>query len=435
MHGERVVLPVDVSAVASVAQGQLLIARQPAFARLFGVLGAVPTIGLNVPLAIVVALISVMHKRTSAWLPWTRMIFVAAVLGAIAFAVSAAVNGSPISTSSVGQFSMCALFILAYRVTILNTMQAARIVGWMSMAMIAYYVFMGPENTQANFGNLWKYGIAYPVAIAVVYWVTQATEKKAWAALALIGLGIFGTLLDYRSYGLVCFAAALISLSKGRGRSGVLKTLIFGGAALLVLATVLPLAMETGVFGSQVQARTAAQSEGDAPLVLGGRTEPPLSLAAIATKPLIGWGNVQEIDRSTISRGSEIAQQFGMGSPSSYVPFWIRDDGRISLHSVFFISWVEGGVLAVIFPTLVAGLFVVAALRSTGRLAPLVTLVCMQGMWDLFFSPWGGNKSVVVAAAVILAAFSLVGLKSMSEDEEPDSCGVVTGQLRSRRPI
>ena len=101
-----------------------------------------------------------------------------------------------------------------------------------------------------------------------------------------------------------------------------------------------------------------------------------------------------------------------MSDPATYLPLWVREDGLVSLHSVFFISWVEGGVLAVAFPTLLLWLFGKATLTARGRWAPLVVVTSLQGIWDVMFSPWGANKSVVVASSVILASLAVAAARS-----------------------
>jgi hypothetical protein len=128
-------------------------------------------------------------------------------------------------------------------------------------------------------------------------------------------------------------------------------------------------------------------------------------------KPLFGWGNAQTIDPATVAQGVHVADFLGMSNPAFFIPVWIRPDGRISLHSIFFTAWVEGGLFGVMLPAALLVVFVIALLRASGKMMPVVVFAAAHGIWDLLFSPWGGSQSIAFAAYTILALWSLAETK------------------------
>ncbi len=391
-----------------------------AFRRVFGVAGAVPTFEAAVPLSTLIAVLVLPLRRTAGWPPWVKALAFSAAAGTVTFVLSAAVNGTGVAVGSTGQFAMCVLFLVALRVTLTSVGRAAQYLSWLSLSMIGYYLIVRPENTRAGIAELWKYGIAYPVTVVALYVLVARGASRRLAGACLVILGSAGLALDFRSYGLVCMGAAVATWAVGRG-GRVPRRVIGIALGAVVLSFALPSAISAGWFGDEVRARTIAQGQFNGPMLLAGRTEPPLSIAAISSRPVLGWGNAQTLDADTVSAGVRLAQAFGMGSSERYVPLWVRSEGRISLHSILFGSWVEGGVVAVIFPVLLIVLFGVGLVRARGRFAILVALTSLQGIWDVLFSPWGGNKSVVLSAYAMLAALAIAS--SDEKDERPRISG------------
>lgn len=58
----------------------------------------------------------------------------------------------------------------------------------------------------------------------------------------------------------------------------------------LVFSYVMPIAARAGIFGSALQRKTVDQDGFNVPLLLAGRTEPPMTISAILERPLLGWG-------------------------------------------------------------------------------------------------------------------------------------------------
>lgn len=374
-------------------------------------LGAVPLPGIGVPVSVLPAMIALPLRRPINGPPMARGIAIWLLVGTLAWTVISLTNGV-IPGANVAQFAVVALLLLAYLSTITSLESAATLVGWTSLSMTVYTVAFGAGNTRGSFEDLWKYGIAFTFTIFTLYLLAR-TDSAVAGIIALIILGTFGTVLNYRSFGLVCGIAAAICIAKlGTGRHIALRIATAGGI-LALLAVLLPQALSSGVFGATVQAKTVAQTEAGGPLLLGGRTEPPLSIAAITERPF-GWGSAQLINADTLNRGSEIARFLGVTEVEQATKIWVRADGYVSLHSMLFVPWVEGGIVAAIPMLLFIALFGWAAAVSRGRWTVLVTLVAAQSIWDILFSPWTGERAVALAAAAILAAWTIAMVTSQT---------------------
>lgn len=206
----------------------------------------------------------------------------------------------------------------------------------------------------------------------MLYFVCSLGKRRALPLLTLVAVGCVSLVLGFRSHGLVCFAAAVVLLVKGRSRRGrppVFKAILAGGG-LYALSELLPAALSSGIFGEAVRLRTVNQLEDSGPALLAGRVEPPLSIAAIWERPWFGWGNLGGVDHGALSRAAEIAYNLGM-VPQDYLQFWVRRDGSVSVHSLLGKGWVEGGIVAAVMPLLLLVMFVTAILKAGESGLPL----------------------------------------------------------------
>ncbi|KQR65404.1 hypothetical protein ASF98_09795 [Arthrobacter sp. Leaf337] len=347
-----------------------------------------------------------------------KRILLFAGIGSASFVLVCVFKGVEIPDSNVGQSLSFAIFLFAFSRITTSKIEAAQLLAWFTFGQLLYYLIARPENTLGGFDDLWKYGIAYPVGTVLVY-IFMNSRAKPMLIPMLILVGIASIFWDYRSMGLVCMLSAVAIYVKGGPRKGRPMRAIVGGIIVYVLSEVLPSAMKAGYFGLEIQQRTIGQTLDDTPAILGGRTESPLSIAMIMREPLFGWGNVQSLDPITLAEGVRVADFLGMHNPAMYLPVWIRAGHRVSLHSIFFTAWVEGGVLGVLLPVAILAVLVLAIIRVNGAMMPIVVFASLHGIWDLFFSPWGGNQSIAFACYTILALWSLTQVRTPEPELEP----------------
>lgn len=397
-----------------------------------GAMAAGPLYGFAFPLAAIPAGLAVFTRPLAGWPRRTKALVLWALAGIVMLALSAVYQDQEIS-GNILHYAAFALFATAAVKMTSGPSSAAQLLGWSALGSALFYVIFRPTNTD-TFEHLWKYGLGPYVAIAILWFLCSLGGRRTLPVIALLAIGCASLFLGFRSHGLVCFVVIVILLVKGKSKAGRIPffKVILAGGALYGLSSILPKAIEAGVFGEAVRQRTVSQLGENGPALLAGRVEPPLTIAAIWERPIFGWGNLNSIDNHTISNGAEIAYSLGM-LPQDYMRLWVRSDGRVSVHSLLGEGWVEGGIIGAILPLLLIGLFLSAILRANGNWAPLVILVSIQGVWDVLFSTWGYNRALTLAFSAVLAAWAVSQSRSETAQATELSDGRVSDESKARQ--
>jgi hypothetical protein len=370
---------------------------------------ALPVVGYAFPAAAAVAVFASPLRSINGWGWRIKSLLVSSILSAVMILVSAIANGVPLPMLNILSTVAFALLLLAGAKITEDERSAAALAAWTALGVIFFYVVFGSSGTRDTFEHLWKYGIALPVGILVAHQLCTRTGSRAIISFVLLALATVTITLGFRSHGLVIIAAVLLLVAKGPSASGrrkIVKVVI--AAALFAAASVaIPALIRADTLGESVRVRTEEQLSSGASILLAGRVEPPLSIAAILARPVLGWGSLESIDDDTFVAARELAAAMGLTSPAEYLNLWIQSDGRVSLHSTLFEAWALGGTAAVIAPLLMVLIFGAAIAKVSGTWAPLVLIVSVQGIWDLFFSPWGAGRPGMLAASVLVAAWAV----------------------------
>ncbi|YCK83042.1 hypothetical protein M1D89_07365 [Arthrobacter sp. D3-18] len=371
-----------------------------------GAMVASPVYGFAFSLAAIPAAAAIFLKPLAGWPKTAKSIVWWSVIGVGALVVSAQLQGEQTS-GNILHYAAMALFVTAAVKLTNGQAPAAQLLGYASIGSALFYVLFRPANTD-TFEHMWKYGVGPYVATVAVWFLCTLTQRRSVPMAALFLIGCASLFLGFRSHGLVCFAVVVIIMIRGSSSRPASKTFkgLLGAVALWGLSELLPKAIESGLFGDAVRNRTIAQLGDTGPALLAGRVEPPLSIAAIAERPWLGWGNLNAIGDDTMSAGADIAYSLGM-VPADFMNLWVRKDGRVSVHSLLGEGWVEGGLPAAVMPILLIVLFAVAIFKASGSWAPLVVLVSIQGIWDVLFSTWGYNRALTLALSAVLAAWAI----------------------------
>ncbi|GAB2567730.1 hypothetical protein [Nocardia heshunensis] len=364
--------------------------------------------GLSIICLLVVPGFALMSHRGADLVP-----IVVAALAWLSFLTSCLVNHVSILWPNALAVPAFALYVIGFAVLTSRSIDAlAALLAGIAVGSIGFFLFKGIELTNTGrFLDLWKYGIAHAVTVVVVYALIRLRARPmvifgALAALALASLG-----LNFRSHALVCIVAAVWLATRhvfgariGRGWSlaGVTG---FG----LVFAYVMPIAARAGLFGPALQRKTVEQDATHLPLLLAGRTEPPMTLSAIAERPLLGWGSAQHLTPELYARAEHLAIRIGFAPTFPFDLYWrLPVFDYSAFHSILLGTWAEGGVVAALLPLMIlvacAGVF--WNNDRLGRWAPLFVVVALQGIWDLFYAPWTYGM-VPELACLVLAYFAI----------------------------
>jgi hypothetical protein len=394
----------------------------------------IPALGIGNPAAIGPIALVLPLKRDTTRPRWLAPLVLAAIMAASVAYLSSVLHHTTPASALMGHSALFAVSILAFRIIVPDVEAGTHLACWFYVGQFFYALLLLPDGRVYNLGieGLWKFGIGTSVAVLVTYWAIRLGGSLYLVALALSGMGALSFIVGFRALGVACFAAVLVMAIRTvfiRGSASTRGVVTLG--ALWALASVLEWAVTSGLFGEDVAYRTATQAEDGGPAILGGRSEPPLSIAAISMRFWTGWGNAQVISSDAIDRGSKIAEKLGMGSATEYLPYWIRYDGFISLHSMALGAWAEGGILAAVFPIGIVALCGAACIHATGKWAPLVTLLSVKTAWDVMFSPWSGNRGIQLAVVAIIALRVLEQQRrerSAEVHEDAHAAGLGNGQ-------
>lgn len=384
--------------------------------------GLPPTVGLPVLFALLFA--PLLYRsgsfRGAAWLLSSGSASI------LAYAIATELNGvSPWQRSGIILASNFAA-IVTFRILCRgNVRKMTALIAGHSAAWVIFSVINPTAIAALSPENLWKFGIAVPVTVVILYVLGRGGKRQLCLnSITLGALGIFSISLNFRSHGLACLVAAavflVLNLPRKNGKSSVLHKTGQIVLALLVLLplTQLPAMMEGGTFGQAVQEKALMQSEGG-PALLAGRTEPAMSYAIIRERPFLGWGSVDQVPIDLVAEGREILADMGVLNTGYIYQGWFRNGAVVTLHSILAQFWVEGGFFSALFLIALMGWGILSSFRWRGLQSALIVYLSFQIIWDSLFSAHTSYTAILWGMAAAL--FTVTGQRPAAlRAQEPD---------------
>ena len=334
---------------------------------------------------------------------------VLAALGWISFLASCLVNGVSVLWPNALAPAAFSLYFIGLTVLTGRAVDLiATVLAGIGAGTLVFFMTEGIElSNTGSFLDLWKYGIAHAVTILIVFGLTTARVPPIVypVVLALLGLASLG--LNFRSHALVCLLASATLFTHRFLGSRIQRGWQFAGIVMfgLLFAYVMPFAARAGLFGPALQQKTIEQEATNLPVLLAGRTEPPMTITAIMQRPLLGWGSAEKMPPDFYAQAEHLAVRMGYAPTFPFDIYWrLPADDYSAVHSILLGSWAEGGLLAVLLPAwlLVACIGVVWNNTRFGIWAPLALTVALQGIWDLLYAPWTYNMVAEYACIALL---------------------------------
>lgn len=347
---------------------------------------------------------------------------VLAALGWISFLASCLVNDVSVLWPNAVAPAAFGLYLIGLTVLTGRAVDSIVVVlAGLALGTVVFFLTQGIELTQTgDFLDMWKYGIASAVTILILFALTAVRVPALVQPAALAMLGVASLGLNYRAHALTCVLASAILFINHFLGSRLRRGWQFAGLMVigLVFAHVMPIAARAGLFGSALQRKTLEQDAFNVPLLLAGRTEPPMSITAILERPFLGWGSAMNLTPDAYTHAQHLAIRIGFSPTFPFDVMWELPASNYSaMHSILLGSWAEGGVLAVLLPAflLVACLGIVWNFTRLGRWAPLGVTVGLQGVWDLLYGPWQYNMiPTFVCLTLLFSAIHFRGSRSES---------------------
>lgn len=364
-----------------------------------GILAVIPIPPVGLPLGVVVGLLLGKGSISRA-IPWVGL----SALGALSFWVSAELNAAPLSLRAATLTLFIGISALATGRIVGSSLNGARyfLLG-VGLAWCISEVFFGSELTRSGLQGLWKFGLATPATLVVL--TALAWRSRPAVAIAVLWCSsVISLISEFRSHAIIAFSVGLILLlgqglknNRGDWAKLLLTCVVLLGGFLLALA-----AMQNGSFGEALRDKSLTQQRQGWLVFYTGRSEPPLSLAAISEKPVYGWGSVSEIGGSTVDSGLLAMRNLGASDLASVQAVWLRDGSSVNLHSALFSAWVEGGILAATIYVAVLGCAVVFAVSGARSKQPVYIFLGAIVAWDVLFSPLTPQLAIVFGAILML---------------------------------
>jgi hypothetical protein len=346
---------------------------------------------------------------------------VLACLGWISFIASCLLNHASVLWPSAIAPAAFGLYLMGLTVITGRRLDAiAAVLAGLAAGTVVFFMTQGIELTHTgSFLDMWKYGIASAATILMLYGLGLA-RLPAWVQpAALTALGLASLALNYRSHALVCVLAAGVLFINLLCGSRIRRGWQFAGliAVGLAFSYVMPIAARAGLFGSALKRKTVDQDGFNVPLLLAGRTEPPMTISAILERPLLGWGNAMNLTPDVYTHAEHLAIRMGFSPTFPFELLWrLPATDYSATHSILLGAWAEGGVLAALLPLslLLACLGIVWNFTRLGRWAALGATISLQGIWDLMYGPWQYN--MIPTFACIVLFFTAVHFRRSSSD-------------------
>lgn len=334
---------------------------------------------------------------------------VLAAFGWISFLVSCLVNHVSVLWPNAVAPAAFSLYFIGLTVLTGRVVDAvATVLAGIGAGTVVFFLTQGIALTQTgSFLDLWKYGIAHGVTLVIVYCVTIGRASLLLHGVVLTALGTASLGLNFRSHALVCLLAAATLFSHRFLATRVRRAWRFAGIIALgvLFGSVMPIAARAGILGPALQAKTLEQDTTHLPVLLAGRTEPPMTLTAIMERPLLGWGSAANLTPDVYAQAEHLAVRFGYAPTFAFEIYWrLPVNDYSAMHSILLGSWGEGGVVAALLPLwlLTACLGIIWNYARFAKWAPLSLLLGFQGVWDLFYAPWTYNMLPEFACIALL---------------------------------
>lgn len=347
------------------------------------------------------------------------------------------------SFASVAALACAGVVVLLWARTLIST--SATIVGYL-VGFLLYTV----ETPSTYNGNPWKFALALPVTVLALIGVAWLAKRagRPRPVLTVLVFAFFigmGVTFDYRSEAGFLALGALITVWQAvaignRRRLKVASPVLLIGSLAVVVYLLATQLFVSGVFGAEIQQRSAAQIDASGSLLLGGRPEWSATWQLMQEHPK-GYGlgvlatshDVQLAENGFNSINADPATGF-----EAYITNYMMSGG-IHLHSVAADLWVTCGIpgLLLALAVLVVVAWSLSASLAVGRAEPLLIYISIPVMWNIGFSPlYSSMTGLLLGLFVAVVSFEFArGVRAdRSSDPAPaegrtDASPVVPGRL------
>lgn len=287
----------------------------------------------------------------------------------------------------------------------------------------------------------WENWTNYFVTSIVVYIIASQWRKRPWQCVAIAGLsGGVNLAMGSRSAGATQLLAAAVmpffiqpSRNADLSWRRIVRKLGMGRLVAIVVVAVIATAAvsetygylaTSGRLGEKAKVKYEKQKNAKGGMLVGGRSEFFIGLAAALDKPLLGHGSWPE---DTVGYAEKASARFGVE---------IKEDRNhdkrlrkfIKVHSAVMSAWVDHGILAAMFWVYIFILVlrnVPRAVTYMPEYAGVIVFNAVAFLWAFFFSPIQQRSY----NAIVFVPLLIIQMRHMQAAVERRS-HVTAGELR-----
>jgi O-antigen ligase len=225
-------------------------------------------------------------------------------------------------------------------------------------------------------------------------------------------------IMDARSNGLIFIISSFILyLKTTKIKFTRARILSFSLASIIILYTgyvfYVNQVLNNNLGGTNARTQLSLASNPYNPfeLLYYGRSQVFISLEAISERPILGYGSWAK------DRTGEFARFSAQLSNINYIP---NDRYWIPSHSLILTTWLYSGIigfLALVYLlfNLMKQAFITLKNREMNTLTPILTILTIDMIWNMFFSPFGLLRtSFPIFAALVIVSYRQYQLKKKS---------------------
>jgi len=263
------------------------------------------------------------------------------------------------------------------------------------------YTTLDGEIDAATLG--WENWTNYFVTSIVVYFLAWQWRRRPWLCVAVAAFfGGLNLAMGSRSTGATQLLAAAIMpffIQPSRNTEFSWRRIVrkIGLGRIVAIAVTAALAIAavsetyghlatSGALGDKAKVKYEKQKDAKGGMLVGGRAEFFIGLAAALDKPILGHGSWPE---DTVGYAEKASARFG---------FEIKEDRNhdkrlrkfIKVHSAVMSAWVDHGILAAVFWVYIFSLVIRNVPRSVTYMpeySGVIVFNAVAFLWAFFFSP------------------------------------------------
>nr|WP_143547018.1 hypothetical protein [Rhodococcus sp. 06-418-1B] len=281
---------------------------------------------------------------------------------------------------------------------------------------IGIFVLWTLSFSGSTIEEYWKFVAGVPVMfLALLFFGRRFPRRKFALLVALSILCAVSAILASRSYALFAILTTVIVIGASargprRSEASVVRVVALVLVVGLVSIYLLPGVALSGKLGSEIEASYRNDFLSSSDGLLGGRTQLPVSVAAIADSPVLGQSQVPMWNAELAERAVGISSSLGISVTPATLRTWVDpNSGRITPHSVVMQGWVVDGIMGLALAGFVVYLLVRGLYSFVVRGWSLdvgVVFLVLVSLWDMMFSPMLTGRDVFIGAVVIALIIS-----------------------------